>query len=281
MRRSIIVTPMLLALLIAGCAGGMAGGRHGRSAPYVWPAGSGTTYETVQVMGMNMEVPQMGGMTITTTSTVVFQVEPADAARTFQVSVIDARVEMDSPMPTGGEEAMNVKALIGLVSTVTLDETGLITGATELEGNAGVGAMGVEAFKETLQTFFLVLPPEGMAVGREWSRESTYSTNQSGMQMAFRNTAGYHCVGETVFEGVAAWEVAETGKTSLVGGADMGGASVDVDASGDGTGTILVEKQTMRLLKYEGKGVLRGSLGAQGMSIPLNISQATAVNIKK
>jgi hypothetical protein len=56
---------------------------------------------------------------------------------------------------------------------------------------------------------------------------------------------------------------------------------VDVDASGDGTGTILVEKQTMRLLKYEGKGVLRGSLGAQGMSIPLNISQATAVNIKK
>ncbi len=282
MRRSIAVTPVLLAVLLAGCASGMAGGKPGPAGPYVWPAGSATAYEAVQVQGMTMDIPGMGGMTITTTSTITFQVEPAAAARTFQVSVTDARVEVDSPMATGGEEDMNAKALIGLVATVVLDEGGLITSATGLEGNAGVmNTGGVDAFKETLQSFFLTLPPEGMAVGREWTRESTYTADQSGMQMSFRNTAGYHCTGETVMDGIPAWEVAEAGKTTLVGGGEQMGTAMDMDAAGDGTGTFLVEKGTMRLLRYEGKGVLAGSIGAQGMSIPLNLSQIATVTIKK
>jgi hypothetical protein len=279
MRRSIVVTPVLLAVLLAGCAGGMAGGRAG---PYVWPAGSATNYEALQVQGLSMEIPGMGGITTTTTNTITFQIQPADAARTFQVSVTDARVEVDSPMPTGDEEALNVKALIGLVATVVLDEGGTITSTTGIENNAGVMSTGgVDSFKETLQSFFLTLPPEGMAVGREWSRESTYTADQSGMQMSFRNSAGYRCTGETDVDGIPVWEVAETSKTTLVGGGDMGGMPVDMDAAGDGTGTFLVEKGTMRLLKYEGKGVLAGSIGAQGMSIPLNLSQTAAVTIKK
>jgi hypothetical protein len=279
MRRSIVVTPVLLAVLLAGCAGGMAGGRAG---PYVWPAGSATNYEALQVQGLSMEIPGMGGITTTTTNTITFQIQPADAARTFQVSVTDARVEVDSPMPTGDEEAMNIKALIGLVATVVLDEGGLITSTTGIENNAGVMSTGgVDSFKETLQSFFLTLPPEGMAVGREWSRESTYAADQSGMQVSFRTTSGYRCTGETDVDGIPAWEVAETSKTTMVGGGDMGGVAMDMDAAGDGTGTFMVEKGTMRLLKYEGKGVLAGSIGAQGMSIPLNISQTAAVTIKK
>ena len=231
---------------------------------------------------MTMEVPGMGEITVTTSSTVVFQVAPAEAERTFQVSVTDARIEVDSPMGGGDEEALNARALIGLVATVTLDETGLITSATGLENNAGVmNTGGVDSFKETLQSFFLVLPAEGMAAGREWSRQSAYTADQSGAQIAFQNTADYRCLGETVFEEVPAWEVAEAGRTTMAGGADMGGMAVDIDAAGDGTGTFLVEKGTLRLLKYEGKGVLAGNIGAQGMSIPLKLNQVASLTIKK
>jgi len=66
-----------------------------------------------------------------------------------------------------------------------------------------------------------------------------------------------------------------------VGGGEQMGTAMDMDAAGDGTGTFLVEKGTMRLLRYEGKGVLAGSIGAQGMSIPLNLSQIATVTIKK
>ena len=38
-------------------------------------------------------------------------------------------------------------------------------------------------------------------------------------------------------------------------------------SAGDGTGTFLVEKGTMRLLKYEGKGILAGNIGAGKTSL--------------
>lgn len=278
MRRSYLWTPLLLTFLTAACAGGMAGSR---TAPHVWPADFTIDYEAVQVQGMTMEIPGMGGMTTTTTSTVVFRVVPV-GARTFDLTVTDARIDIDSAMPMEGQDMPDISALKGLTSTITLGEDGVIQTATGLTENSAIADMGGEAsFRESMQSLFLPLPEGALEVGTKWSRESRFEANQSGMEMAFLSTSDYECVGETIIDGTAAWEIKETGKVSLVGGGDQMGVMIDMDAAGDGTGTFFVEKGTARLIRYEGKGTLAGGVSAQGMDIPLSMVQTATVNVKR
>lgn len=268
------LSPLFALLLVGGCAGGMAagGGMH------VWPSNTSVTYTVAQVQVQSMDVPGMGEMATTTTMNMEATIT-ATGPRQFSFTINDASSTMDSPM---GGEAPNVSGLKGLTSQVTLDERGLVTEATGLDANSAVTQLGgADDFKEQIQGFFLYLPEDGLAAGREWTRNEAHGANQEGLMMQMTTNADYHADEQTTYEDSQAWKILSTDQVSMVGSGDQMGTQLDISASGAGDNTMYVEVGTGRLLYMEGKTSLRGGVDAQGMSIPITMNILTTIRIKQ
>ncbi len=271
---------MSIALLVAGCAGGMAS--SGGGAAYDWPAGTAVTYDVVSSQVMTMEIPTMGAQTFTTTTTMEVAVEASGTPHQFKLTITDASMSSDAeamgaPMP-------DIKALIGLESMVTLSERGLIQEATNLENNAAVNDQGgPEAFKEGLQALFLYMPEGGLGPGVQWTRTYGFEADQQDMKINFNFDDAYTCEERTTYEGIPAFMVKQRQMVELSGGGEQQGTAMEMDASGDGESIFYVEVGTGRILMVEGMASMTGEIyvEAAGMSIPVDIRVTATVKPKK
>ncbi len=265
------------AVLATGCAGGMAG-KAARL--HVWSAGTSLAYGISAGQSMAMEIPGQGQMVMNTTSTMEFTVEATATPREFKLAVTDASISSDAAQMGG--EIPSVEALIGLESVIRLDERGLITEATGLEGNAAVEELGgVASFTEELQSLFLYLPEGRLGPGVEWFREYSFPMQQSGMQMEMSAVDQYRCVEATTYEGVPAYRISTTSTIVLTGSGDQMGMPMDWSMSGTGETTMYVETGTGAVLMIESTGEMSGGISAGGMDIPVDMRLTSTVTQKK
>jgi hypothetical protein len=268
----------VLALVAAACASGMAGS----AGAYLWPSGTKVTYEITSVEVTSMEQPGMGNMSFTTESGMEVDVEATGADRQFTITVTDASISSEAAAMGG--EMPDIGALKGLASVVTLDERGLISDATNLEGNAGVIEVGgVDAFKESLQSLFLFMPEGGLGPGVEWSRQYSVTADQSGIVLTVESDDSYVCEERTTYEGLPAFRITVTGTATLSGSGEQQGMTLEFDGSGDAEGTIYVEVGTGMVLHAEGTATISGGIyvEAAGMSMPIEIRESSTIRPKK
>jgi len=209
-----------------------------------------------------LEVPGGGVQESSTSATFVVAVE-AIGERQFKIVFTGASTTSSST---------DVRPVIGLESTVSLDKRGLIAEATGLEGNAYVETRGgIDIFKDDLQSLFLYLPKGSLNPGVEWTREYSYPAHQMGgvMQRSFVDT--YRCLEETTYEGTPVFKIAVSTNVDFSGSGESGGMALDVAVSGAFAGTIFVNSATGMILMEEVSGDLIGAIYAEGMEIPISV----------
>ncbi len=275
--RSHFYTPAALAtlaLLTVACAAGKTGGG---GALHVWPAGTAVTYDLTASQTQTIEIPGGGTQGGTSTSTIVFDVA-STGAREFQVSVTDASTYSDTPDPSSPD----IGNLVGLKSTVTLDERGLLIEATGLTENSYVmEAGGVDDFKETLQALFLYLPEGKLGPGVEWSREYNYPAVQGGLEIQVNSVDTYKCLEETTYEGTPAFKLEVTSEVTFSGSGEQAGQMLDFALAGTGTATMHVDASTGLLLNMESTGALNGVIASSGMEFPMSMQTVSTIKIRK
>ena len=256
------------AVLVAACAAGKAGG----GAMHVWPSGTAVTYDMIRGEVQIIEVPGGGTQESSTSATFVVAVE-AVGERQFKIVFTGASTTSSST---------DVTPVIGLESTVSLDERGLIAEATGLEGNAYVETRGgIDIFKDDLQSLFLYLPEGSLKPGVEWTREYSYPAHQMGgvMQRSFVDV--YRCLEETNYEGTTVFKVAVSANVDFSGSGESGGMELDVAVNGTFAGTIYVDSATGMILMEEISGDLTGGIYAQGMDIPISVKASKEIRKRK
>jgi len=264
-------------VLATGCAGGMAG-KAARL--HVWSAGTSAAYLVSVGQSMAMEIPGQGQMVMNTTATMNFTVEATATPREFKLFISDASISSDAAQM--GTEIPNVEALIGLESMIRLDERGLITEATGLEGNAAVEEQGgVASFTEDLQSLFLYLPEGRLGPGVEWTREYSFPMRQSGIQMELSAVDQYRCAEATTYEGVPAYRISTTSTVVITGSGEQMGMPMDWSMSGTGEAAMYVETGTGAVLIIESTAEMSGGISAGGMDIPVDMRLTSTVTQKK
>jgi hypothetical protein len=273
--------PLAIAvLLLPACAGGRAAGGGGAAAgPHVWPAGTTAVYQLTGAQTQQVEIPGGGQQVLSSTSTIDLQVAAA-GARAFTVTFTggtqhDDAADLGAPVP-------DISLLPGLTSQVRLDDRGLITEATGLAGNAYVNdSGGVDPFREqNLQLVFQYLPEGPLEAGTEWSRDCGYSLQQlDGTLLLFNIRDHFTCVEATEFMGVEAWRIQSTSEVTINGSADVG-VPAEVVLSGGGESAIHIARGTCMVLANEWKASFGGAIMAQGMEIPVTITQVVSVTKK-
>jgi hypothetical protein len=283
-----VLTPVaaLALLVLAGCAGGMAGsggaGAGAGAGAYEWPSGTEVTYEVAGAQTMTMEQPGMGSMSFTTTTSMEVVIEATSAQRQFSLSITDASISSD--MEAMGQEMPDIKGLIGLESMITLDSRGLITEATNIENNPVISEQGGPgAFKESLQGLFLYMPEGGLGPAVEWDRAVNFTLDQSGLGVTVNSDDHFVCEERTTYEGVSAYRVTSTSIATMSGSGDQEGMAIDMDGSGEGESTMFVEVGTGKILSAEGTITISGGIyvEAAGMSIPFEMKMVNTVKPRK
>ncbi len=272
--------PLAIAvLLLPACAGGRAAGGGGAAAgPHVWPAGTTTAYQLTGAQTQHVEIPGGGEQVLSSTSMIDLQVAAA-GARAFTVTFTGATQQDDAA--DLGAPVPDISLLPGLTSQVRLDDRGLITEATGLAGNAYVNdSGGVDPFREqNLQMVFQYLPEGPLEAGTEWSREYGYSLQQlDGTILLFNIRDHFTCVEATEFMGTPAWRIQMTSEVTINGSADVG-VPAEIVLSGGAESVIHIARGTAMVLANEWKASFGGSIQAQGMDIPISITQV--VNVQK
>jgi len=272
---------LVLALLLSGCAARQAavgGPGAGSGASYAWLRGTQAEYVLTAVQTQKVEIPGGGEQVLSQNSTIDLKVV-ANGGRDFTVTFTggtlhDDSAELGAPVP-------DITKLAGLTTQVRLDERGLIVEATGLEENGFViESGGVAPFREQqLQSVFLYRPEGRLSAGATWSREYGYPVVQmDGTTLLFNIRDDFTCVEETLLDGVPAWKIALVSSLNVTGSGDIG-VPVDLVLSGNGEADILVARDTAMMLVNEWKATFGGNISAQGMDIPVTISQV--VNVKK
>ena len=272
-RKSFLVPAILLAAttLAVSCAGGMA-------AMYVWPTGTTVSYEMTTNMTMSVEIPGGGEQAVSQNSLMAYSIR-ATGPRQFEISITDAEENSDVDMSAG--MVPTTSELIGWVGTVTLDERGIVTDATNLEGNSFIEFQGERAFKEqTLQSLFQILPEGPLGPGVEWSREYSFPMNMMGIELDFSVTDAYSCLEAAPYEGTAAFKIGSKSTVSLAGGGEMEGAVVDFGLAGDSEGTTHIASGTGMVLHSENMVRMSGGMSAQGMDVPITMQLAITLRVK-
>ncbi len=267
----------LLAVTAAGCAGGMAGSSGGL---HIWSAGSSVEYKSISSQVMVMEVPGQGEMTIGTDVSMDVNVEATATPRQFYLTIQDVSISSDAAAMGG--DMPDVSLLKGLESTILLDARGLITEASNLEGNSSIEEQGgVAAFKEQIQGFFLYSPEGVLGPGVEWTREVEIPIIQMGMVMTISSIDKYRCIEATTFGGAPAYKIAMTTEVAMSGSGEQMGMPMDMAMTGSGEGTFYVETGTGMLLSAEGTISMIGGVSGAGFDMPIEIRMTTAVELKK
>lgn len=265
------------AVLVAGCAGGMAGKAGGL---HVWSAGTSVSYESTVGQSTFMEIPGQGEMVTTSTITLDVTIEATATEREFKFTVDDASISSDAAQMGG--EIPDVSGLVGLESMIHLDKRGGITEATNLEGNPSIEEQGgVEAFREQLQGFILYLPEGALGPGVEWTREYGFPFTQSGLEMELTSIDKYRCIEATTYEGVPAYKITVSSDAALSGSGEQMGMPLDMALSGTGDGTFYVETGTGRILMAESTGTLSGGISGAGFDIPVEMRMTSTLKQKK
>jgi len=245
-------------------------GQTGAGGLHQWPVGTTAKYEITRGEVQTMEIP--GREATPTESSTVMQVTVTTAGpRQFSLEFTDV---------TTTSSSLDVNALIGLRCQVTLDERGLITSLTGIDGNAFVATRGgADLFREDLQLLFLYLPENGLAPGAEWSRDHSLTAEQGGFTMERAYKDAYHCVGEKMFDGTSSMEVNQKSDSRFFGSGEQSGTGMEIELAGLIESVIRVDQETGRLIHLKGGGRLEGFLTTQGMDITMGLQ--AMVEIRK
>jgi len=256
------------AFLISSCAAGKAGSGNLNN----WSAGTSVTYELTRGQVQTMEIPGQGEDIRETSTTFMVTVESV-GKRQFNLVITDASTTSLST---------DIKPVIGLGSTVHLDERGLILEASGLEGNVYIEARGgVDLFREDLQVLFFYLPEGALGPGSEWVREYSVQAFQNNMDVIRDMTDTYRCVGETEYEGSPALRVDVVNSTKFSGKGEMSGMPMDLAISGTFEGVLYVDPLTGMILGQEINGNLLGGIFADQFDLPMTLKAWTIVKMKK
>ncbi len=259
----IMPLPLVMVMTVSSAAGQTGGG-----ALHEWPAGTTAKYEITRGEVQTLEIP--GREASPTESSTVMQVTVTSLGpRQFSLQFTDVNTTSTS---------LDVAALIGLECRVTLDERGLITEMTGIDGNAFVEARGGgDLFREDLQLLFLYLPENGLAPGMEWVRDHSLTADQGGFVMERAFSDKYHSVEEVIFDETSSMKVTQSSGTRFYGSGNQSGAEMEIELTGTIESIVHVDRETGQLLHLEGGGKLEGFLTTQGRDITMRLQPAVKI----
>jgi hypothetical protein len=260
-----VIAPLpLMMVMTAPDVSGQAGG----GAMYDWPEGTTAEYVITRGEVQTLEVPGRES-TPSESSTDIHVTVTALGPRQFSLNFTDV---------TTTSVSLDVAALIGSSCRITLDDRGLITELTGLDGNAFVAARGgEELFREDMQLLFLYMPENGLAPGREWVREHSLTADQGEFEMERAFTDEYRCVEAVTSDGIPAMKVNQKSNARFSGTGYQSGTELEIELTGTIDSVIHVERETGMLLQLSGTGRFGGALTAQGMDYSMILEPFVAI----
>jgi hypothetical protein len=314
--KSKILFPVLLAMLAVligtSCNPGSTSGNGGSGdkVQLEMNVTAGTVYKQVTKTEQTSEQKVMGMSTKTSQVTEIYlknEVLSVDAAGVADVKCTYERVRMemdnnmtgkmgyDSDKDTSDVPAQGAgyKALIGKSIGFKIDKRGTVqsvSGVDSLfdhvlkevggdEGGAEMAAVkgalkatfGDEAMKSMMQSASIQYPEVLIGEGDTWGKQiSSMGAMPLAMDITYKVD---HIDADKVvlsFEG--------TIKTDKDKALDLGIVEMSMDLSGDYKGTSEIDRKTGLVLKSTVNQDMEGSMGAMGMTIPMNIEQKITVD---
>jgi hypothetical protein len=265
---SVPLTISAVAIVIISCASGKAGIQN----PNVWPVGKTVVYELTRSQTQTVEIPGQGEQVNESSTTFTISVESI-GTRQFKLTVLEA---------TTTSLNTSVDPVIGLESMVQLDERGLISEASGLEGNAFVEERGgTGLFTEDLQPLFFYAPEEALKPGVQWSRDYSVSATQSNIEVTRAFNDAFNCIEETTLEGNRAFRINAVSNIDFSGPGEMSGMPIDLKMTGSLDGSLYVDSATGLVLMYEMKGQVSGAIFSDQFDLPMTLDASMALKIKK
>ncbi len=260
-----LITTMPL-LVVAGCAATKEASR----ALLDWEAGTVYSYEVTQERTQVIEMPGQGAQE--NTSTIVTDMSvTATGPYQFTINVTDVEA-------TGSQ--ISVEPLKGLESAVVTGTKGKIISATGLSDNAYINERGgEEIFVEEFQLLFQILPDEPLAPGVSWTRETSISFSQQGLNLKRDMSEEYSCKELTTFNGTSAFELELTSEVEIFGTGSQGGQEMELTLNGTFQGTVYLDAITGALLSSEQSGSMAGVIDMPAASLPMSMDLSISAKI--
>lgn len=257
-----VLLVLLFIPFLAGCKS-----TESTRAMHDWEPGVTVEYEIVQTNEQSIEIPGQGFQEQQSSSTMNLTVT-SEAPQRFSVHFTDAS-------SVGGQTS--IQPLIGQEGTIVLDASGNVIESIGLAENAFIAASGgEEVFRyNLLQLLFLVLPEEPLAQGVEWTRDSSISYSQQGLNIEWGGTDTYTVVQQTMYEGAPALEISVSSVVSIKGSGSQGGQAMDVALGGTTKGTMYVDPVAGFVLSSESDGTLEGVIEVSGGVLPMSMVTST------
>lgn len=253
---------ILLIPFLAGCKS-----TESTRAMHDWEPGVTMDYVIVQANKQSIEIPGQGYQEQESSTTMNLTLT-SEAPQRFAVHFTDAS-------SVGGQTS--IQPLIGQAGTIVLDARGNVTESIGLAENTFIAASGgEEVFRfNLLQLLFLVLPDEPLVQGVEWTRDSSISYSQQGMNIEWGGTDTYTYVQQTTYEGAPALEISVSSVVSIKGTGSQGGQEMDVALGGTTKGTMYVDPVAGFVLSSESEGTLEGVIEVPGAVLPMTLVTST------
>ena len=262
------ITISAVAVVVVSCASGKAGSHS----PNVWPAGKTVVYEMIRAQTQTVEIPGQGEQVNESSTTFTISLESI-GTRQFRLKILDA---------TTTSPSISVNPVVGLESVVQLDEQGLISEASGLEGNAYVEVRGgAELFTEDLQPLFFYVPEGALKPGVQWSRDYSIIAMQSTIEVTRTFNDAFSCIEETSLEESGAFRMDVVSNADFSGPGELSGMPIDLKMTGALEGSLYVDSATGIVLTYEMKGQMTGAIFSDQFDMPMTMDATMVLKMKK
>ena len=257
-----------VAVVVVSCASGKAGSHS----PNVWPVGQSVVYEMTRFQTQIIEIPGQGEQITESSTTFTINVESI-GVRQFRLEILEAITTSPNT---------SVDPVIGLESIVQLDERGLISEASGLEGNAYIEIRGgVDLFKEDLQPLFFYVPEGALNPGTKWNRDYSITAMQSTIEVTRAFNDNYSCIEETALEGDTVFRINVVSSVDFSGPGEMSGMPIDLKMNGILEGILYVDVETGLVLSQEMKGQMSGAIFSDQFDLPMTLDAMMILKIRK
>lgn len=180
------------------------------------------------------------------------------------MEVMGEKFEFDSENPDKSSDMGKMKDVMDKPTTYTVDAQGLVTNVKydpsiekEIKEN---GTAGIDANSKGAPIDFIVLLPQGAAVGTSWKLSFKTDNGKS------KNTYTI----KSIENGVATVEILYETETSKI--TETNGMDMKMNLTGKTTGTILVDVKTNLIKSSKTFSMQKGELEIMGNTAPMEIT---------
>ncbi len=279
MRSRALLPTLLVALPLAGCAGGTAapGQMSGPPALAYAPPPAGTaTYVQGDTVQMEMD---MGGqmMDVTVAMSSLLDLAYAGTGDAIEVTATYRDFEITASNPMAGTQSGDESEIDGpIVFTIDRRGEGTLVSAPTIDG---VSAQAVSP-ASMAAGFFPRLPGRAVSAGEMWTDTVNISTDEETGTNEGTTIYEFTAVGDTVVNGATLLKVTFNSTDERMTEMSQMGAEITQDVSGEGEGFYLWDAGRSLVVEQYMEARLRGTMEVSMAPVPFGLDMVVVQHLR-